>query len=151
MDSNMKKILLLAMLGCALSMLWSEESNNRRAFKAAGLSVLIPGGGQAYNGKYIKTGAVLGIEGTFLGLAIYNYIQAEMYYDDYEISLLPSDLKKYNDHYDRQQNYAFWFGTTIFVSAVDAYVDAHLRDYIPQKENIHLKFEKSALLLSWRF
>ncbi|MFO7895314.1 MAG: DUF5683 domain-containing protein [Candidatus Cloacimonadales bacterium] len=147
----MKKIIILLLFSLLFASLLAEDNLDKRALKAAGLSIILPGGGQVYNGSYLKASAVAGLEGAFLSLALYNYFQSENYYDDYASSGLEVDLENYNKHYDRQQNYFFWLGATIFVSAVDAFVDAHLQNYFERKEKIHLKFEDNALLLSIKF
>ena len=147
----MKRTLILFMLFLIIASAFAEENSAPKALKAATLSVVTPGGGQFYNGKYLKSGVVLILEGSLIGLSIYNISKSNEWYDKYEISGLSSDFVKYNEYYDRQQNYLFWFGAVVLVSAIDAFVDAHLADYELKKDKIHLKFENNAMVLSLGF
>lgn len=148
---KMKKLIIFLWISLSVNVLIADEMIENRALKAAALSLLLPGGGQAYNGEYIKAGAALGTEAAFLSLALYNYSQSEKYYDEYKQQGLESDLVKYNDYYNKRQNYFFWLGASVFVFTIDAFVDAHLKDYLDTKEKIHLKFENQAILLSVKF
>ena len=148
----MRKILLIIFLILILISLTAEEKViAKQPLKAAILSCFIPGGGQLYNGKYLKTGFVLAVEGSFIGLAAYHHLEAEKYYDKYRISELDSDYNEYVKYYERRQSDFFWIGTIIFLSAIDAYVDAHLFDFEEKKNKIHLKFENNTIGLSYNF
>ena len=148
----MHKIFLIIFLVLILSSLSAEEvALKKYPLKAVALSCLIPGGGQFYNGKFIKSGFVVAVEGSFIGLAAYHHLEAEKYYDKYEVSKLETDYNEYVKYYERRQSDFFWIGTIIFLSAIDAYVDAHLFDFEEKKNKIHLKFEDNTIGLSYNF
>jgi len=148
----MRKILLIIFLTFFLVSLTAEEEIvKKQPLKAAILSCLIPGGGQLYNGKYLKSGFILAVEGSFIGLAMYHHLEAEEYYDRYKVSLSDSDYNEYVKYYERRQSDFFWVGTVIFLSAIDAYIDAHLFDFDEKKNKIHLKFENNSVGLVYNF
>ena len=41
---------------------------------------------ELYAEKYLKSGFVLAVEGSFIGLAAYHHFEAEKYYDRYEVA-----------------------------------------------------------------
>jgi len=125
--------------------------NSKKPLKAAALSVLIPGGGQFYNESYWKFGGICFLETSLIGLTVYHHQQSQKFYDDYAVSQNPDDYKNYLKYYDKRQSDLFWLGTTVFLSALDAFVDAHLYDFKEKKKKIHLKFERKALILSYGF
>lgn len=148
----MRKIFLIVFLALILTSLLAEgEIRKKQPLKAVALSCLFPGGGQFYNGKFIKSGFVLAVEGSFIGLAAYHHLEAEKYYDKYRVSLSETDYNEYVKYYERRQSDFFWIGTIIFLSAIDAYVDAHLFDFEEKKNKIHLKFEDNTIGLSYNF
>ncbi len=148
----MRKIFLIIFLTFILISLTAEEKViTKQPLKAAILSCFIPGGGQLYNGKYLKTGFVFALEGSFIGLAAYHHLEAEKYYDRYKVSELDSDYNEYVKYYERRQSDFFWVGTIIFLSAIDAYVDAHLFDFEERENKIHLKFENNTVGLVYNF
>ncbi len=148
----MRKIFLIVFLVLILTSLLAEgEIRKKQPLKAVALSCLFPGGGQFYNGKFIKSGFVLAVEGSFIGLAAYHHLEAEKYYDKYRVSLSETDYNEYVKYYERRQSDFFWIGTIIFLSAIDAYVDAHLFDFEEKKNKIHLKFENNTIGLSYNF
>jgi len=146
-----KLIIIVSMLLIFTSLIADEEDRKKQPLKAAALSCIFPGGGQLYNGKYLKSGFVLAVEGSFIGLAAYHHLEAEKYYDRYKISELDSDYNEYVKYYERRQSDFFWVGTVIFLSAIDAYIDAHLFDFEEKKNKIHLKFENNTVGLVYNF
>ncbi|MDA3813448.1 MAG: DUF5683 domain-containing protein [Candidatus Cloacimonetes bacterium] len=133
------------------SLLADEKIKNKQPLKAAALSCIFPGGGQLYNGKYLKSGLVFAMEGSFIGLATFHHLEAEKYYDKYKVSLSETDYNEYVKYYERRQSDFFWVGTIIFLSAIDSYIDAHLFDFEEKKNKIHLKFEDNTVGLSYNF
>jgi len=123
----------------------------KKPLKAAALSTLIPGGGQLYNQNYWKSGAVFILESSLIGLAVYHHLEAEKYYENYQLSNDTDDYENYLNSSNEQQSYLFWLGTIIFLSAGDAFVDAHLTDFEKKKKKLHLKFEDNILSLSYQF
>ena len=83
-------------------------------------SLAIPGWGQASNGAWIKAALVAGGE-TVLAVAL---IRASR-----KLSQLDPDDPEYTVVFDRRQREAWWLGGVVFLSMVDAYVDAHLKGF----------------------
>ena len=141
----MRKTIFLLIFLIIIKTAWSEEiSQNKKAFKAAALSVLIPGGGQFYNESYWKFGGICFLETSLIGLTVYHHQQSQKFYDDYVVSQNSDDYENYLNFYDKRQSDLFWLGTTVFLSALDAFVDA-------QKKKIHLRFGENAFILSYKF
>jgi Family of unknown function (DUF5683) len=166
----MRKLILFAFLLCIFGNLFSQEGVTIRVksdsvktkipFKAGALSLFIPGGGQFYNEKYIKSAFVLVLEGSLIGLAIYHNYQSESFKDKFYVEdnlpspnqdLLNDYSNKYVSYYEKMQSDLWWLGTVIFLSTIDAFVDAHLYDYEKRKSKIHLKFENNMLSLQYDF
>ena len=150
----MKKVILLVILLSLFALnIYSDEIEikEKNPWLAGALSLGLPGGGQAYNNAWIKFGAVVAIEGTFAGLALYHNDRSNHYYDKYKITLDESDYDKYSDYYYKKQSDLWWLGITIFVSTIDAYVDAHLYNYDLEKKKIHMMFDGKTVGLSYKF
>jgi len=150
----MRNVFLVMLLFLIITSVFAEDSSSKKyPLKAAALSCFIPGGGQLYNGKLVKSGFVFALEGSFIGLALYHHLEAEKNYDEYELD--PdnnyANYKEYVNYYEKRQSDLFWIGTIIFLSAIDAYVDAHLFDFDDKKNKIHLKFEENTVSLSYNF
>ncbi len=123
----------------------------KKPFKAAALSFFLPGGGQLYNESYLKFGIFAATECSIIGYAFYHYQKSEDYYDQFIATGDETYYNQYLDYYYKRQNDYWWLGVTIFLSTIDAYVDAHLYNYEKTKKKVRLKFEKSALLISYEF
>ncbi|MCF7794161.1 MAG: hypothetical protein K9N09_09935 [Candidatus Cloacimonetes bacterium] len=149
----MRKLLLIFMINIISMSIFCEEEKAKKKIpmKAAALSLIVPGGGQFYNESYLKCGIVAGLELTFIGLAVNHHIKAEDWYDKFELSQNDEDYAKYVDYYNKRQSDIWWAGIVIFLSTIDAYVDAHLYDYDETKDKIRLKFEDNMVSLEYRF
>ncbi|MBN1326449.1 MAG: hypothetical protein JW996_00695 [Candidatus Cloacimonetes bacterium] len=143
-------IMLMIMAIIPISDLSSMELE-KKPMKAAALSFFLPAGGQFYNESYLKAGFVLALEGGLIGLTLYNHYQTEKHYDKYLETGLDMEYEKYLDYYYKRQNDLWWTGIVIFLSTIDAYVDAHLYNFEANRDKLRLKFENSYLLLSWSF
>ncbi len=120
--------------------------------KAAVLSFVIPGGGQFYNESYLKSGIVFGLEASLIALTVYHQIETDHYYDKYRRTTNHDFYKKYIKYYNKKQSDYWWTGAVIFLSTIDAYVDAHLYDFDSKKEKVRLKFfANNAVGLEYRF
>ena len=82
---------------------------------------LIPGMGQAYNGKLLKSAIIIGLEVSAYKAWKNN---AEMY--DYYHMDFP--LKKHR-YLEKRNKYAWWIGIIYFYAMIDAVVDAHLNSF----------------------
>ncbi len=118
------------------------------------LSLVIPGGGQFYNESYYKAAFVFALEGYFIGRTIYHHDRTNHYYDRMqETSGAEQDFyeSQYNRYYRRRQNDYWWLGTTVFLSIVDAFVDAHLFNYQQEKEKVQIIFENNRIGIGINF
>jgi hypothetical protein len=123
----------------------------KKPMRSAFYSLIIPGGGQYYNENYWKFGGVVAIEGYFIARTIYHQLEANSHYDKYRKSLLQTDYQNYLHYYYEVKNDYWWLGTTIVLSMIDAYVDAHLFNYDANKEKINLKFFDKKISLEFKF
>jgi hypothetical protein len=98
-------------------------------------SGLIPGWGQAKNGRWLKATIVAGIE-----VALFERLHFEQgridYYCDRASELPCEDQEKYDyymskveRHEGHRKDFIWWTSLTILLSMGDAYVDAQLRDF----------------------
>jgi hypothetical protein len=96
-------------------------------------SAIIPGWGQFYNKKYIKTVIYGGVE-TYL---IYNVQKFWRKMDKHQKNFQNSDdpvyksqeFSLYENNLDKRNLHIWLTSLTIFISMFDAYVDAHLADF----------------------
>ena len=99
----------------------SEESSQKDPKKAFIFS-LIPGGGQVYNGKWIKSAMVIGLEVS----SYLSWRKNIQNYNDYDNIDLPLNRSRY---LLKRNKYAWWMGIIYFYSMIDAIVDAHLYSF----------------------
>ncbi|MCM2272588.1 MAG: DUF5683 domain-containing protein [candidate division Zixibacteria bacterium] len=109
-------------------------------------SLVIPGWGQAGNGRWFKAIVFAGLQVWFVGEVAHYGRQASDFKNLYERS---ADVSQRNDYYglyeDRRQErnkYIFFLGLATLVSVFDAYVDAHLSG-APDAQKIGLQFSPS--------
>lgn len=89
--------------------------------KAFALS-LVPGLGQVYNGKWIKSALIIGLEvSSFMAWRL-NLDR----YNNYDSNNFP--LRKYR-YLEKRNKYAWWMGIIYVYSMIDAVVDAHLHSF----------------------
>ena len=80
---------------------------------------LIPGMGQVYNGKLLKSAIVIGLE-----ISAYNACLNNLdIYNNYENGNYP--LKKHR-YLEKRNKYTWWIGIIYVYAMIDAVVDAHL-------------------------
>ncbi len=117
----------------------SDSSAVERLPKKAVFYSIIPGGGQIYNGKYLKAVLVLGAE-------IYSAYNFQVSRDNYN----STGLESYRQ--DRNK-YAWWMGFAYIYGLLDALVDSHLsafderdpeldKGYIPRERVTEFETEK---------
>jgi hypothetical protein len=107
--------------------------------KIAFLFSLVPGMGQAYNGKWIKSAMVIGLE-----VSSFIYWQDNISkYNDYEQNNYPLSRHRY---LEKRNKYAWWIGIIYVYAMIDAVVDAHLHSFndlmessIRQQDNKEIK------------
>ena len=89
--------------------------------KAFALS-LVPGLGQVYNGKWIKSALIIGLEvSSFMAWRL-NLDR----YNKYDSNNFP--LRKYR-YLEKRNKYAWWMGIIYIYSMIDAVVDSHLHSF----------------------
>lgn len=102
--------------------------------KAALYSLIIPGGGQIYNKKWLKAPIAMGID----GFTIYYVYQSNRLYNQAQnlyITALReggnvSRAKAVRDIYRKRREYSWvWFTIGHLLTVVDAYVDRHLMGF----------------------
>ena len=96
-------------------------------------SVAIPGWGQYYNRKYIKSAVVFGAETFFIAKAVHWWKKTE---DQYNSIQQTGDRSQqfiryniYRSYRTSRDDYLWAVGLTVFLSMFDAYVDAHLAGF----------------------
>ena len=99
-------------------------------------SMLLPGWGQAYNRAWYKAGAVAAGE-VWMGSRIYNDTQAlndlqdqiDQARLDGDVDLETSLVNDFNARLDQRIANSWLFGAIVVYAMVDAYVDAHFRNF----------------------
>ena len=84
---------------------------------------LIPGGGQLYNGKWLKALIVITANGYFFN----QFQQALKYFNDYDASHPNGE----NPYLEERNKFAWQLMFVYILSLMDAYVDAHLSTFPP--------------------
>ena len=95
-----------------------ENKDPKKAFYFS----LVPGMGQLYNGKLIKSAI-------FIGLEISAYVawkDNSGKFNSYDSNNYP--LKKHR-YLEKRNKYAWWIGIIYFYAIIDAVVDAHLNSF----------------------
>lgn len=93
-------------------------------------SMVIPGWGQAGNGKYVKAVIFLGLQTWFVASAIHYGQDAADFRSKWEAAQTVEERNKwyglYDDRRDNRNKFTWFAGINAFVAMFDAYVDAHL-------------------------
>ncbi len=120
---------------------------------AGTMSVFIPGTGQFYNEKYLKGSVFIVAQASLVKAVVhYNKRTKEFRKKVHELDEVNFSLqKRYEDYYEKRQSYIFWLGASVFLSGIDAFVDAHLFNYNIKKNEIKVKFEEDKIQLSVSF
>lgn len=112
-------IILILMIGFVFALPLKDEKlkNSKIAFYCS----LVPGLGQAYNGKWVKSISIIGLE-----LAAYNaWNKNKNYYNNYK-NTYPLSKRRY---LQKRNKYAWWIGFIYVYGMIDAVVDAHLHNF----------------------
>ncbi|MCB0430416.1 MAG: hypothetical protein H6585_04905 [Flavobacteriales bacterium] len=127
--------------------------------KAAIMSAVLPGLGQAYNRKYWKIPIVYGAFGGLTYFALYNNSKYRLYRDEYvarinedsvnidpALSWIPTDnLRSAQSTFRRYRDFDFiLMGVVYTLNIVDAVVDAHLY-YFDVSDDLSLEWHPSLL------
>ncbi len=110
------KVVLIFIIIISFSSGQEIDSTKIKTPKKAALWSILPGGGQIYNGKYLKAGIIITLE----SLAIWQSIENVK---KYNIDIL-------NDSYLKDWNkYAWWAFFVHIYGLLDAVVDSHLEPF----------------------
>ncbi|MFO7810886.1 MAG: DUF5683 domain-containing protein [Candidatus Delongbacteria bacterium] len=100
------------------------------------LSFVFPGGGQVYNGRYIKAGAYILLEGSMIYGALIqdkrlNNSQDKLdHYREIEDEGKIREYEYYVNRYKKERNNFIWLSVaSVFLSAGDAFVDSHFKSF----------------------
>ena len=94
----------------------------RKDSKNAFIYSLFPGMGQAYNGKWIKSALVIGLEAS----AYVSWQENLKKYRDYDSNDYPLNRHRY---LEKRNKFAWWMGIIYIYAMIDAIVDAHLHSF----------------------
>lgn len=118
-------------------------------------SVAVPGWGQYYNRKFLKSAVIFGAESYFIYRAAYWWVKAEDQYDQvrgFPESQQALEFNRYLTYRSSRNDYLWLTGITVFVSMFDAYVDAHLAGFdVDLTPEFQPPSEAMMLTLSLRF
>ncbi len=112
--------------------------DSTQVFKNPGTALLtsiIPGGGQAYNGAWLKMIGIVAAE-------IYFFKQFQLNRDranNYE----PSDPLPLGRYVEKRNKFAWWVVGTYFYGMVDAFVDAHLSNFPPDSSSQNINVDST--------
>ena len=115
-------IILILMIGFVFALPLKEEKlkNSKIAFYWS----LVPGLGQAYNGKWVKSISIVGLE-----LAAYDaWNENKFFYNNYKDTYPLSKHRKHR-YLQKRNKYAWWIGFIYVYGMIDAVVDAHLHNF----------------------
>lgn len=114
---------ITGLLALAFGQVTTDSVNRQADFRSPGravlLSLLVPGGGQLYTGRYWKAALIAPAE---LGLG-YLTIQEHRWAVQ---ALSRADTVRYQYHQDRRNTFLWWTAATVVFSMADAYVSAQM-------------------------
>jgi len=152
-------VLILILFACSSPALLSAQKAdsvsavNKRANKAALMSALLPGLGQAYNKSYWKIPVLYAGLGTLVYFVKTNDEEYQNFYEAYKIrldgdsttidnqypNLSDEDILVRKDYYRRNRDLSYiLIGVVYVLNIVDAYVDAQLKEF-DISDNLSLK------------
>jgi hypothetical protein len=118
---------------------WERKKSPRVAMFS---SMLLPGLGQLYNGRRIKTMLMVGVAGFYMSniwLEHKNAQRRKQIRDSLPVN--SADWREenlwYDFHKEQTRDYAWWSGAVWIIGVLDAYIDAHLYDvraYRPSRQ-----------------
>ena len=105
-------------------------------------SMFVPGWGQLYTEKYVKSAVVFLGEGTLIGLVAYEWSQIEKYKDKFQSESDPYlknfYFQNFQLHEDNRNTYLWFLAGAVFISMWDAYVDAHLYNFRQETKGLDM-------------
>ncbi|MCK5817538.1 MAG: hypothetical protein KAH15_05995 [Candidatus Marinimicrobia bacterium] len=146
----MKKYLIIIALILFCGSLLADEPDTLVVFQgkmkspalAVGLSAIFPGGGQLYNGKYLKSSIFMGTEIALGGYAVYHYLD---YYNDIDANITSTEALS------TAKQFTWFFAAVYIYSLMDAYVDAHLSAFPNERLILEPDPKINGIQLSYEF
>lgn len=145
-----KYLLIIVLIICCRSLVASEpdtlsfvQGKMKSPFVAISLSALVPGGGQLYNEKWLKSGIFMGAELALGGIAYYHYYN---HANGISTSLFPNA-----DPLETAKQFTWFFAAVYVYSLMDAYVDAHLSNFPNEKLILEPDPKINGIQLSFQF
>jgi hypothetical protein len=100
-------------------------------------SIAFPGWGQLENHRPFKAATIFAVETGLLASGFVEYRRSQTSRDDEQAAAIRGDaaaatrsFDQYVDRRDRAINRFWWAAFTMMMSMIDAYTDAHLRDFV---------------------
>jgi hypothetical protein len=108
-----------------------EPKGFARPFWVMMRSVVVPGWGQAYNHAWFKAAAIAGTEGYLIARLVSDHNKLDDLNAQIEAGS-PNDedlINQYNSILNNYSSKQWWLGLTVVYSMLDAYIDAHFRNF----------------------
>jgi len=127
------KHFIILIIFCSVLFSQQEDSlNSRSSQKAALYGMMFPGGGQFYNGKWLKGALIISLETA----AVYSWNTNREIYENYENDNYTLPKHRY---LDKRNKYAWWIFFVYVYGILDGMVDAHLNPFNDvMEDNIEL-------------
>ncbi|MFQ6674201.1 MAG: DUF5683 domain-containing protein [Fidelibacterota bacterium] len=123
-DRWVKRLLLLLLLSSSIRGFQPPDTVDAEKTPAkAVLTSLIPGGGQIYNGKYLKAVVIFSAE----AYAIYQFLRYRDLYGRRD--RLEPETSPYMRYREKRNKFAWWAGFVYVYNLLDALVDSHLATF----------------------
>jgi len=156
--SNLRIILIILSLFSSAKTEIGEPNHKVPLF----LSFVFPGGGQIYNGRYLKAGIYASIEAAMIYGAIKQNERMNdakdnlQYYRELGLQSKIDEYEFYVDTYTRDRNNFIWMSVgAVLLSAGDAFVDSHFksfkRDLFKEGDKLSLKPAINRLTLTYEW
>lgn len=150
-------VIILILFSCV-----SGEIGERNHKVPLFLSLVLPGGGQIYNGKYLKAGIYIALEASLIYGAVkqnerMNDAKDELkYYRELDLQSKIDEYEFYVERYKSDRNNFIWMSVgAVLLSAGDAFVDSHFkgfkRDVFKDGDNISVSasINKLTVFYEW--
>jgi uncharacterized protein DUF5683 len=99
-------------------------------------SLVVPGWGQAYNGAWVKAGVVAAVEGVLIAKVVDDQGALNRLAGDVnraralgDLELESTEVAAYNHRLESASTRQYLLGVTVLYALVDAYVDAHFKNF----------------------
>ncbi|NIA23244.1 MAG: hypothetical protein GWP03_03675 [Proteobacteria bacterium] len=133
----MKKTLIILLFNLFIPILLIHAKTDKAAI-AAGLSIIVPGSGQIYNGQFVKAALIAGTE-TVTGYYIYEFNKKSMDENDEQEKIT----------YKNYRNNMIWLlSGEIVYSSIDAFIEAKMAN---MNKKIDISVKGGGIYICYRF